>query len=128
MFHDLRRTGVRNLVRAGVPERVAMDVSGHKTRAVFDRYNIVDERDLRAAALKLSRYLSAEFGHSLGIEPIFNGKTEFEEKAKSFTGKGKIWLGGLDSNQDSQIQSLESYQLDDLPADGNLVGKWQKLG
>ena len=93
------------MVRAGVPERVAMDVSGHKTRAVFDRYNIVDERDLRAAALKLSRYLSAEFGHSLGIEPIFNGKTEFEEKAKSFTGKGKIWLGGLDSNQDSQIQS-----------------------
>ena len=38
------------------------------------------------------------------------------------------WLGGLDSNQDSQIQSLESYQLDDLPADGSLVGKWQKLG
>ena len=48
--------------------------------------------------------------------------------AKSFTGKEKDWLGGLDSNQDSQIQSLESYQLDDLPADGSLVGKWQKLG
>lgn len=30
----------------------------------------------------------------------------------------KIWLGDLDSNQDSQIQSLESYQLDDLPAVG----------
>ena len=103
-------------MRAGVPERVAMDVSGHKTRAVFDRYNIVDERDLRDAALKLSRYLSAEFGHSLGIEPVFNGKTGSEEKAKSLTGKEKDWLGGLDSNQDSQIQSLESYQLDDLPA------------
>jgi hypothetical protein len=34
----------------------------------------------------------------------------------------KIWLGGLDSNQDSQIQSLESYQLDDLPAEGELLG------
>ena len=68
LFHDLRRTGVRNLVRAGVQERVAMEVSGHKTRAVFDRYNIVDERDLKDAAQKLSRYLSTEFGHSLGTD------------------------------------------------------------
>lgn len=59
LFHDLRRTAVRNLVRAGVSQTVAMRLVGHRTDSVFRRYAIVDEVLLAEGAAKLSALLTS---------------------------------------------------------------------
>jgi integrase len=55
VLHDMRRSFVRNAVRAGVGVKTAMELSGHKTLSIFMRYNIVDERDLIDAITKMTR-------------------------------------------------------------------------
>ena len=82
--HDLRRTGVRNFIRAGVAQSVAMKISGHRDSRIFSRYNIVDTRDVAEAMRKLSRYEQekrlARTKRALGVHTSFTESVSETEK------------------------------------------------
>lgn len=58
LIHDLRRSAVRNLRKAGISEGVAMKISGHNDRSVFERYNVVSHDDVMDAGKRLQKALA----------------------------------------------------------------------
>ena len=76
LVHDFRRSGVRNLIRAGVPRRIAMKISGHLTESTFEQYNIVDTTDLHEAMAKVEKYFDGnlmavdESQHQMGHQVV----------------------------------------------------------
>ncbi len=78
LFHDLRRTAATNMIEAGLSEKEAMEITGHKTRNVFDRYHIISDRRLKQNAQKLEEHLKLKETSPAAQE----GKTAGEDSRK----------------------------------------------
>ena len=67
-FHDFRRSAARDMIEAGVPEKTAMEITGHKTRSMLDRYNIVNETQKRDAVRKTHQFRTSRTEPAQGEE------------------------------------------------------------
>ena len=65
LLHDVRRSGVRNLICTGVPRRIAMKIFGHMTGSTLERYDLVDSADLHEAAAKVEKQVG---GNLMAVE------------------------------------------------------------
>jgi integrase len=84
IIHDLRRSAIKNLMKAGTSEKVAMTISGHKTRSVFDRYHIVDEEDVIEAMRKVQALAVPV------VAPVKAGKKSSESSVRVVGGQKRL--------------------------------------
>jgi len=88
IFHDLRRTAARNMLRTGVSASVVMEILGWKSFAMLQRYDIVSEADLAMAADKLDE--ATGDGHNSGHTELFHGLPGFQNWKTKSKGKNKL--------------------------------------
>ncbi|HMD84554.1 MAG TPA: tyrosine-type recombinase/integrase [Terriglobia bacterium] len=88
IFHDLRKTAARNMLRTGVSASVVMEILGWKSFAMLQRYDIVSEADLAIAADKLDAVKGN--GHNLGHIKLFDGLSGIQNWKAKYKGKSKL--------------------------------------
>lgn len=89
-FHDLRRTAVRNLMRAGVHRAIAKQITGHKSDAVFERYDIVDEQDIAGGLLKMVSYVEEQKRRIQPPDPTSPPSTSRLNAGPNLTGRDAL--------------------------------------